>query len=163
MTEAVQATSRSTFADKRWIIQQFDGGNISSSSCDTSRYEGIPPTTIPASPPTLAPPTLAPPMTALPAPELPVAAPPTPPPWSVHLPSYPPRVICRFCFKDSHEVKNCKCWDSWKKSDQNKAIAALDEAKMKNPTALHRSKCYCKLCRILLKNSTLLTVQQAVP
>jgi hypothetical protein len=25
-------------------------------------------------------------------------APPTPPPWSVHLPSYPLRVICRFCF-----------------------------------------------------------------
>jgi hypothetical protein len=119
------------------------GENISSSSCDTSLYEGIPPTTIPTSPPTPAPP-----MTVLTAPELPVAAPPTLPPWSVHLPSYPPRVICRFCFQDSHEVKNRKCWACWKKSDRNKAIAALDEAKMKNPTALHftRSKCCCKLC-----------------
>ncbi len=28
-------------------------------------------------------------------------------PWS-HTLSYPPRVICRFCFEASHEVKNCK-------------------------------------------------------
>jgi hypothetical protein len=55
--------------------------------------------------------------------------PPPPPPWSIHLPSYPPRVICRFCFEDSHEVKNPKFWDYWKKSDHNKAIAARDEAK----------------------------------
>jgi hypothetical protein len=51
-------------------------------------------------------------------------------------------VICRFCFKDSHEIKNRKCWHCWKKSDQNKAIAAMDEAKMKNPTALHFSNIY---------------------
>jgi predicted amidophosphoribosyltransferase len=65
------------------------------------------------------------------------AEPPAPPPWSVHLPSYPPRVICRFCFNDSHEVKNRKCWDCWKKSDKDKTIRARDEEKFKNPTALH--------------------------
>jgi hypothetical protein len=77
------------------------------------------------------------PMTVLPVPTLKMAAPPMPPAWSVHLPSYPPRVICRFCFKDSHEVKNRKCWDCCKKSECDKAVYALDEAKMKNPTALH--------------------------
>jgi hypothetical protein len=77
----------------------------------------------------MVPPTLELPITGLPLPE--------PPPLSVHLPSYPPMVICRFCFMDSHKVKNRKCWYSWKKADRNKAIAALDEAKMKNPTALH--------------------------
>jgi hypothetical protein len=55
-----------------------------------------------------------------------------PPPWSIHLPSYPPRVICRFCFDNSHEVKNRKR-DCWKKSDKNKAIAARNEEKMKEP------------------------------
>jgi hypothetical protein len=45
-------------------------------------------------------------------------------------------VICRFCFGDSDEVKNCKCKDFWKKSVYSKAIDARDEVKMKNPTAL---------------------------
>jgi hypothetical protein len=64
-------------------------------------------------------------------------APPMLPPWSVHLPSYPPRVVCRFCFNDSHEIKNRKCWDCWKKSDKDKVLQARDEEKMKNPMALH--------------------------
>jgi hypothetical protein len=110
---------------------QFDGGNTSSSSCDTSLHENIPLTT----PPALPAPVL--PMKVLPAPTPQMAALPTPPPWSVHLPSYPLRVICRFSFKDSHEIKNHKYWDCWKKSERDKAVYALGEAKMKNPTALH--------------------------
>jgi hypothetical protein len=47
-----------------------------------------------------------------------------------NLPSYPSRVICRFCFENSQEVNNRKCWDFWKKSDCSKAIAANDEVKM---------------------------------
>jgi hypothetical protein len=146
VTDAVKTSSRSADVAKRRVIHQLDGGNTSSSSCDTSLYEDIPPTTSTAptpAPPMTALPAPVPPMTAPPVPEPPMAAPPpptappTPPPWSVHLPSYPPRVICRFCFQDSHEVKNRKYWNCWKESDRNKAKDALDEAKMKNPTALH--------------------------
>jgi hypothetical protein len=122
VTEAGRASSRFAVIAKRQVIDQFDGGNTSSSSCDTSLHENIPPTTVPAQPPTPAPPmTVLPapvsPMTALPVPMPQMVATPTSPPWSVHLPSYPPRVICRFCFQDNHEVKNRKCWDCWKKSD----------------------------------------------
>jgi hypothetical protein len=122
VTEAGRASSRSAVLAERRVIDQFDGGNMSSSSCDTSLHENIPLTTLPALPPMpalpmTALPALVLPMMALPAPTPQMAAPPTLLPWSVHLPSYPPRVICRFCFKDSHEVKNCKCWDCWKKSD----------------------------------------------
>jgi hypothetical protein len=31
-------------------------------------------------------------------------------------PTYPPRVICRFCLDDSHEIKSGKCWDCWRKT-----------------------------------------------
>jgi hypothetical protein len=67
-----------------------------------------------------------------PLPEPSMLALPLPPPWSIHLPSYPPMVICRFCFDNSHEAKNHKR-DCWKKSDKNKAIAARNEEKMKEP------------------------------
>ncbi len=36
-------------------------------------------------------------------------------PWIIHLLSYPPRVICTFCFVDSHEIRNHKCKECWKK------------------------------------------------
>jgi hypothetical protein len=37
-----------------------------------------------------------------------MTAPPASPAWSTHLPSYPPRVTCRFFFEDSHELKNTR-------------------------------------------------------
>ncbi len=46
VTEAVRASSRSAVVTKKQVIDQFDGGNTLSSSCDTSLHENIPPTTL---------------------------------------------------------------------------------------------------------------------
>jgi hypothetical protein len=140
VTEVIRSSNRAAVVAKRRVVQQVDGGNTSSFSCDISLQDDIPLAIIP-------PPFSELPMTVLPLPASPMAvppvpepsmtAPPTPPPWSVHLPSYPPRVICWFCYNDSHEVQNRKYWDCWKKSDKDKVIRARDEEKFKNPTALH--------------------------
>ncbi len=140
--------------------KEFDGGNTSSSSYDASLQDDILPATIP---PVTIPPVTIPPATILPAPILqPLPAPPmtalpmTEPPmvalasarafydgsaYATTLdctsPLLPTKVICRFCFDNIHEAKNRKCWDCLKTSDRNKAIAARDEEKMKNPTGLH--------------------------
>jgi hypothetical protein len=71
-------------------------------------------------------------MMVLPTLEPPMMALPTLLPWLKHPPSYPPRMICEFCFEDSHKSKNHKCWYFWKKSDSSKAIAESDQFKMKN-------------------------------
>jgi hypothetical protein len=135
VTETSRLSNRAAVIAKRRVVLQVDGGNTSSSSCDTSLQDDIPPAIIP--PPFSEPPMTVVPLPASPAPEPSMTAPPMPPPWSVYLPSYPPRVICRFCFNDSHEVQNRKCWDCWKKFDKDKAIRARDEENVKNPTALH--------------------------
>jgi hypothetical protein len=96
MTEAVRASTWSSVIAKRRRILQFDGGNMSSSSCDTVLNEDTlsPTRTNPLSPLTLV---LL--MSALPRPSmaaLPTPGPYAPPPWSIHLRSYSLRVICRF-------------------------------------------------------------------
>jgi hypothetical protein len=140
VTEVIRSSNIAAVVAKRRVVQQVDGGNTSSYSCDTSLQDNIPLAIIPP-PLSELPKTVLPLpaslMAAPPVPEPSMMAPPTAPPWSVHLPSYPLRVICRFCFNDSHEVQNCKCWDCWKKSDKDKVIRARDEEKFKNPTALH--------------------------
>jgi hypothetical protein len=49
-------------------------------------------------------------------------------------------MVCRFCFENSHEVKNPKCWDCWKKTFHNKTVAARDYEKLINPMAFHLIK-----------------------
>jgi hypothetical protein len=100
MTEAVQASNRSSVIVNRGVSRQLDSGNMSSWGFDTLLYGKITLTTnLPSQSPTALPmmvlPTLEPPMMALP----------TLLPWSKHLPSYPPRMICGFCFEDSHKSK----------------------------------------------------------
>jgi hypothetical protein len=111
LTEAIRSSNRSSVITKGRVIQQFDRGYMLSSSCDISLQDDSPLATIPpllSEPPMMVPPLPEPPMEAPPVPEPPLMAPSTPPSWTVHLPSYPPRVICKFCFNDSHEVKNFK-------------------------------------------------------
>jgi hypothetical protein len=65
---------------------------------------------LPAPAPALAPEPVPPPEPApLPSSPSPMTSPPTLPPMSVHLPSDPFKVICRLCFKYSHEICYRQC------------------------------------------------------
>jgi hypothetical protein len=92
--EAATSRSISAVVAKRMVMQQIDGWNTSSSSCDASLQDDIPSADILPALLITAPTMLVPPMTELPEPEptmaaLPITAPPMLPPWSIHLPSYP--------------------------------------------------------------------------